>query len=214
MLNDLDTTLEKIIYLAGKISRNEVDIAFEQPNREWSARINRPTINLWAFDIRENTKLRNTTRNVSPHERSATINLPTRRIDVSYWVTAWARKIEDEHQLLWRGLYALKKTHHISPRDAEGDLRYSEIEIPLRVAEFGEQPVNTSDLWGVLDNSMRLGFVTVVTLELNLDAALETPLVLEKTLRFGQREPAPNNELAELDTTFVQKGGEQDKKVP
>ena len=59
MLHDLDKTLENMLVEHGKLDRNEIDLSFEQPNGEWSAQINRPTINCWCFDLRENTKLRN-----------------------------------------------------------------------------------------------------------------------------------------------------------
>jgi hypothetical protein len=207
MLQDLDSTLEKIIYTVGKINRTEVDIAFDQPNRDWSARLSRPTVNLWGYDLRENVKLRSSQRTVNTADaRKATVSKPPRRIDISYWVTAWARKIEDEHQLLWRTLGALKRTHSINPREAEGTLRYSTIEIPITVADMNDHQMNMADLWGVLDNSMRLGFLLVVTLELDLEIAIDTPLVLEKTLRFGQSEDPESERFSAKDTEFIQKG--------
>lgn len=207
MINDLDTTLEKIIYTEGKIPRTDVEIVFEQPNREWSARISRPTINLWAYDLRENLKLRPTGRNVAPlNDHMSQITRPPLRVDISYWVTAWARKVEDEHQLLWRALYALRKTPYIEPRSAEGNLRQQSLRIPMRIADFADTPINIGDLWGVLDNAMRLGFVLVVTLELDLDYLVETPLVLEKTLRFGQKDARSEQRFSAPDTEIVQKG--------
>ena len=38
--------------------KNEADLAFDQPNREWSARLNRPTLNIFLHDMHENVKLR------------------------------------------------------------------------------------------------------------------------------------------------------------
>jgi hypothetical protein len=213
MIHDLDATLEKIIYSVGKINKSDVDISFEQPNRDWSARINRPTLNLWAFDMRENSKLRNTTRNIEPstNGRSTNITMPPKRINISYWVTAWARKIEDEHQLLWRALAALKFTYKISPRDTVGNLRQSTIDIPLQTADMVENPINMSDLWGVLDNSMRLGFLLIATLELDLGYEVETPLVLEKTFRIGQSDDPTEQRIEAYDTPITQKGAKPDK---
>jgi hypothetical protein len=53
MLHDLDKTLERIIIADGNLRPNEVDIAFEQPSRDWSSRLSRPTVNCWCFDLRE-----------------------------------------------------------------------------------------------------------------------------------------------------------------
>lgn len=207
MINDLDTTLERIIYNTGNIPRTEVDISFEQPNRDWSTRLSRPTLNLWAFDLRENLKLRVNPNQVQPkNHTTATVYQPPLRIDISYWVTAWARRVEDEHSLLWRALMALRKTPLIAPQDAQGDLRYAVLDIPLRVAIPSEVTPNISDLWGVLDNSMKLGFLLVTTLELDLSLAVDTPLVLEQTLRVGQKADPNRKQLATVDVEFTKKG--------
>ena len=58
MLHDLDKTLDNLLREDGKIPKKDIDIEFDQPTGEWSAKLSRPTLNLWAFDIRENIKLR------------------------------------------------------------------------------------------------------------------------------------------------------------
>jgi len=58
LLYDLNKTLEKILIQKGNITPNQIDISFEQPNGQWSARLSRPTLNCWCFDLRENIKLR------------------------------------------------------------------------------------------------------------------------------------------------------------
>jgi hypothetical protein len=57
MLHDFDKTLEKLLLQQGNLS--DIEISFEQPTREWSGRLNRPTLNCFCFDLRENLKLRN-----------------------------------------------------------------------------------------------------------------------------------------------------------
>ena len=37
MLHDLDRTIENILVERGKLTKGEIDIAFEQPTSEWSA---------------------------------------------------------------------------------------------------------------------------------------------------------------------------------
>jgi hypothetical protein len=177
MIHDLDKTLEKILYTKGNLNRNDVDIVFDTPDREWASRLGRPTINCWAFDMRENMKLRSMQHQVVRNGDTASVLFPSIRIDMSYLVTAWARKMEDEHQLIWRALAALRQTPVIAVGDTEGMLRYQQKDIPLLVATPSDHPVNLADLWGVLDNVMHLGFTLVATLE--LDTALadyEAPL--------------------------------------
>lgn len=201
MLDDLDKTLENLLRSRGGIGP-DIEIAFDQPNREWSARLSRPTLNLYAFDIRENLKLRSVEREITRNGNIASVARPARRIDVTYLVTAWARKIEDEHRLLWRGLSVLKRLPDIAPAQAEGALRYSRLDIPVWVAETNpNHSVNLVDLWSVLDNQMRLGFTLVITLELDLAHVEEAPLVLDATIRTGRTEDARTR-------TFDSKSGE------
>ena len=186
MLQDLDKTIEKIIVQYGNLSGSDIDISFEQPTREWSSRLSRPAINCFCYDMRENLKLRSMEMNtVRTGNRSRTAFVP-RRIDLTYLVTAWARKIEDEHQLLWRALSALKRFTQLQPEECEGALRYQSLPIPFWVADTpGTQP-NFVDLWSVLDNQMRLGFAVQATVELDLDKGFESSLVLEAFVRVGE----------------------------
>jgi hypothetical protein len=187
MLDDLDKTLENVLRHRGGLGA-DIDIAFDQPNREWASRLSRPTLNMFSFDLRENQKLRQLERDVTKmNGHSSKITIPPRRVDVSYLVTSWTRKIEDEHRLLWRALSTLKRVNYLDPAACEGALRYSQVDIPLLVAETSPtMTTNLVDLWSVLDNQLHLGFTVVVTLELDLAFEEETPLVLEATVRTAQ----------------------------
>lgn len=208
MINDLDKTLERIIYTKGNINRGDVDIVFDTPDREWATRLGRPTLNCWAFDLRENMKLRSMERQVGRNGNMATVLFPSIRMDVSYLITAWARKMEDEHQLIWRALGALKSTPVIPPGEAEGLLRYQKKDIPLLVATPSDHPVNLADLWGVLDNVMHLGFTMVATLELDTSLGeFQAPLVFERRIRAGYAGRPEQQRLTKADVDFVIKGG-------
>lgn len=188
MLDDLDKTLEAVLRKRGNIGE-DIEIAFEQPNREWASRLSRPTLNIFAFDMRENQKLRISEREVTRNGVSARITMPSRRIDVAYLVTAWTRKIEDEHRLLWRALASAKRVTSLEPSSCEGALRYSNVDIPLLVAEISPTlSTNLVDLWSVLDNQLHLGFTIIATVEVDLAFEADVPLVLEGTVRTGQTE--------------------------
>lgn len=203
MIHDLDQTLERIIYERGKLNRNEIDISFEQPNGEWSSRLSRPTLNCWSFDLRENKKLRSSNRRVERNGNTGNITFPPRRFDITYLITAWTRKIEDEHRLIWRALTALKQTPIIYRDEAEGDLRYCEHDIPLLVATESDHPVNLVDLWSVLNNEMHMGFTLIATLELDPMYDVSGPLVLEGLVRVGQAPVPEDEEMSVLDVEIT-----------
>lgn len=216
MLQDFDKTLENLLIREGKINKNEIDISFDTPNGEWSASLNRPTINLWAFDLRENVKLRNMQMTTRAANGRGFREFPERRMNLTYLVTAWARKIEDEHQLIWRALAVLKRFAKLEPSTTEGMVRYQTREIPLMVADMTEAEVNITDLWSVLDNQMKLGFLVTATLELDLTLSLEAPLVLEGRFTVGQSENPETKKLdapdPEFKITAKEPEGEGDKK--
>jgi hypothetical protein len=120
-------------------------------------------------------------------------------MNLTYLVTAWARKIEDEHRLLWRALGTLKRFEALDPADCEGDLRYQEHKIPIWVADMSEHSFNLVDLWSVLENQMRLGFIVVATVELDTEFGIEAPLVLDATVRVGQSDTPSERRTTAVD---------------
>ncbi len=205
MLPDLNKTIEKLLIQRGNLTPNQIDISFEQPNGQWSARLSRPTISCWCFDLRENLKLRNTSLNTTRNGDQGMRALPARRMDLTYLITAWAGKIEDEQQLLWRALAALKRVSSLSPNECEGMMRYQTRDVPLLVADTSNTSINLVDLWGVLDNQMRLGFTLIATVELDLELSIEAPLVLEATIRLGSSDDPTQRTLNE--------GGREELKI-
>lgn len=212
MLHFLDQTLERLLTERGNLERSAIDIAFDLPGAEWSSRLARPTINCWCYDLRENVKMRNMDMQITKGDRRAIMKLPPRRVDFTYLVTAWARKPEDEHLLLWRALYALSKSTVLLPEECEGDLKYQPYEIPITVAQPGETGVNLSDLWSVLQNDMHLGFNVLVTLALDTEREFDAPLVLEARIGIGQADEPPSQTMTALDRELIQRAKSADNR--
>jgi hypothetical protein len=45
MISYLDETIRQLLTKKGKLDPTEVDIVFEMPDREWSGKITKPTVN-------------------------------------------------------------------------------------------------------------------------------------------------------------------------
>jgi hypothetical protein len=58
MINDLDETIKQLLTKKGAFDPAEIDIVFDMPDREWSASISKPTVNVYLYDIHENRDLR------------------------------------------------------------------------------------------------------------------------------------------------------------
>lgn len=200
MIDELDEVLRQFLMRELPIKNGEVDIAFNQPKREWSARISRPTLNLFLYDVRENTKLRQHVPAFDV-ERTSTGTVIQRRkpvrVDLYYLVTAWATEPEDEHRLLARTMAALSRYGSI-PEDLLPEDFTDQPSIPITVAqqEILEKP---TDLWGVMDNEMRPALGCQFTIALNPYKPIETPVVRTAEIRIGQSQDPKTETLSTAD---------------
>jgi hypothetical protein len=179
MLDDLDETLRQLLIQKVPLDPNEVDVSFDTPDREWSGRLTRPTVNCFLYAVRENVDLRPSGWEV---RRDNSNNLAARarrplRVDASYQITTWARAREDEHRLLWRVLATLVRFAPLPTEYLVGSLRQQPAPIQVAVARPDETPSNHAELWHALDNRIRPVLTYVVTLALDPDQVITEPVV-------------------------------------
>lgn len=77
-----------------------VEIAFEAPSREWSAKLTSPTVDLFLYDLREATELAELSSTERRDNGRSVVTPPPLRLKLTYAVTAWTKAVEDEHRLL------------------------------------------------------------------------------------------------------------------
>jgi hypothetical protein len=188
MIDDLDEVLRQFLIRDLPIRNSEVDVKFDQPRREWSARVSRPTLNLFLYDIRENQKLRQTQPTwemVRNDDGTVTKYRKPARVDLHYMVTAWAMEPEDEHRLLSRTLMALFRYPHLPEELLPESLSRQPVPMPMMVAQYDELR-NATDVWNVLDNEMRPALAWIITLAVDPYLPVTTPLVRTRELVIGQ----------------------------
>ncbi len=172
MIADVDEVLRKMLTREMEIKRNEVEIQFDQPKREWSSRLSKPTLNLFLFDIRENLRLRMAeqyTTTTRPDGNTEVRRNPV-RIDLRYLMTAWAKDPEDEHLLLSSALSGILRNPFLPADLLTERLVNQPVPVPVDIANFQPEvgPVDKfSEIWGVLDNEMRPGILLTVTLSVD-----------------------------------------------
>ena len=116
MIADLDETIRQLLKEELPIKNSEIEVSFEQPKRENSAKWTKPTVNLFLYDLRENNVLRQhqwerlaggDNGGRGGVEQLARLKRSPMRVDCCYMLTTWANDPEDEHRLLTRCLLAL-----------------------------------------------------------------------------------------------------------
>ena len=180
MFADLDETIRSLLIREVPLDPSEIDVSFATPDREWSSRLTRPTVNCFLCDVRENVKLRSTERQVRRDANNHVVSsrAPV-RIDATYQLTAWARAPEDEHQLLWRVLAAVIRNSMIPTELLQGTLKEQPLAIPTSAVKPEQMPANFADLWQALDNRIRPVLTYVVTLALDPEVVATSPMVLK-----------------------------------
>ena len=188
MLDALDETIKAVLRERGGLDPDEVDIAFDAPDREWAARVGKPTVNCYLYDIRENLELRGTEWTVERQldGRTAVKRKVPRRFDLSYVCTAWTADVEDEHRLLWRVLATMIRCPEIPRELIQGELRQIEWPIITEVAQPDGLLRDPADVWSALDNRIRPSINVVFTLPLTDTDPMVAPLVLTRRLRIDE----------------------------
>lgn len=212
MLADLDETLRLLVRTELQIKNGEIDIRFDQPTREWSTKITRPTINLFLYDVRENTTLRQ-------HQWQAVGNgsggqaqrkRTPFRFDCSYMLTTWTptpAEPEDEHNLLAYAVLALLRNPVLREDQLVGSLKNQPVEVQAQLGQ-PTKLTNPAEVWGALDNEIRPTIPYVITVALDPWTEISGPIVRTVLLRTGQAvglpdTPALPRENIAFETAFI-----------
>jgi hypothetical protein len=101
MIHDVDETLKALIR-RDVVNGSGVEISFEAPTREWAAKRTVPTVNCYLYDIREDLSRRDVYYEEIRDDAGMVTDRrqPPRRFKLSYLLTAWTQRPEDEHRLL------------------------------------------------------------------------------------------------------------------
>lgn len=114
---------------------NGVETSFEAPTRDWAARRSAPTVNVFLYDVREDRSVRREGRIPVTGGADGIVTgrlRPPRYFRLSYLVTAWTQRSEDEHRLLAAVLAGALQEDYIPDEFVPEEL--AAIGLPLRLA--------------------------------------------------------------------------------
>lgn len=173
MLNLLDESLEEFLRATVPLPRREIDVSFAAPDKDWSARVSRPTINLYLWDVRRNLSERDLGVETVPDSAGRPhLRAPLPRVDCRYLVTAWTTDIRDEHALLGATLSALLLHHELDREYLQGS--YRDVSPVPRIEVGAGDGKDNSDFWSALGGQLKPGLDLTVTA--TVDSALLVPV--------------------------------------
>jgi hypothetical protein len=165
MIHEVDDALRRMLR-AEALGGTDVEIALDAPTRDWAARRNAPTVNMYLYDIREDMRRRQRgmiNEYTEPQHKIAARHLPPRYIKLSYLVTAWTQRPEDEHRLLSSLLLTLLRYDALPPSTLTGSLAEYRLPVPLTVALPPPEDRAFADVWTALGGELKPSLDMVVS---------------------------------------------------
>jgi hypothetical protein len=162
MLHLLDESLEAFLRATVPLPKREVDVSFAAPDRDWAARVSRPTVNLYLWDVRRNLDERDAgMETVIGDDGRPLRRPPLPRVDCRYLVTAWTSEVQDEHSLLGHTLAALLLHNTIEERYLAPLI--AKVQPPPTIEVAASDGRDNSDFWSALGGQLKPGLDVVVT---------------------------------------------------
>lgn len=115
MLDLVDESLESFLRASVPLSAQDVDLSFEAPERDWSAKLTRPTVNAFLWDIRRSSDRARAGLEEFEEAGRLVRRLALPRVELRYLVTAWTNDHRDERALLSGVMRAVLAHHEIPP---------------------------------------------------------------------------------------------------
>jgi hypothetical protein len=170
MLHELDTALRALV--ERELGQTDVEVDFDAPTKDWASHRNRPTIDIYLYDIRQDVT-RSQFGQIEVRQPDGTLSQrrpQPKFFRLAYLVTAWTQRAEDEHRLL-SALLVTFLAHETVPQDLlAGSLAELGISIPMAVALPPPQDRALSDVWSALGGELKP----------SLDLSIIAPLLPER----------------------------------
>ncbi|MCP9835691.1 MULTISPECIES: Pvc16 family protein [unclassified Cyanobium] len=179
MLQALSTTLKAILDAASAPAPvSDADVSFDRPSDTFNPQ--NTTVNLFLYDIRENTELRCNEPVVERLNGLVTLRQPPLRVACSYLVTVWIASGEvgeasilKQHQLLAEVLRVFAGQPTIPPALLSGTPLASQPYPITLVTLQSELMRNPAEFWSALGGKLRPSFTLTATIAID---ALTTPV--------------------------------------
>jgi hypothetical protein len=207
MINEVDEALRTLVK-AEVVNGADVEVLFDAPNREWASRRNTPTVDLYLYDIREDTRRRAAGMIERRDEEGKVLDrraLP-RYFKLAYLITAWTQRPEDEHRLL-SAILACFLRFDVMPEFALPPF-LQELGMPLGIQIAYPPPENRqiSDVWSSLGGDLKPSVDLVITMAIHPDRLFDIAEAVMRPMRLravGQVTYEAEDDIRHLPDTHV-----------
>lgn len=167
MIDEVDAALRELLR-RDALGPKGIEIAFDPPTRDWGARRSAPTVDIFLYDLREDSRRRSAgeVRERNGAGQVGGIRLPRRWFRLSYLLTAWAGRAEDEHRLLSAVLMSFLR-HDVLPSELLGPVLRDGPSPVCSIAGFPGDGRLASEVWPAIGGELRpaLDLVVIVAVD-------------------------------------------------
>lgn len=197
MIQDLDDTLrklleEKLLKPDPEVSQDDIQISFNKPDKQFES-VNKPVINLFLYDIRENLQLRGNDRSLvrNGDRFTATQIQPATRIDFTYLISVWVKPdsqadqgagVREEHKVLGKVLTTLLRYQALPQEVLQGEIS-KQAQPPRAWIAQPEDTPRTWEFWGGNEWRLKAGISYRVTLHIQPEPLPQYDLVRETRIK-------------------------------
>ena len=188
MIHDVDESLRKLIR-RDALNGTDIEVVFDAPTKDWATRRNSPTLDVYLYDIREDLKWREfgSVDLRGPNGLVTARDAPPRYFKLSYLITAWTQRPEDEHRLLSAVLVAFLRADVLPKELLTGALaaQGSPVRISIGLPPPEDRPL--SDIWSALGGELKpsLDLVTLVAVDTRRAKAVGPPVLEQPRIAIG-----------------------------
>ena len=176
MIDEIDAALRALLKDEA-LGSADVDVVFDAPTKDWAARRNAPTVNAFLYDIREDMRKR-TRGMVNEYDDHGIVvgrRLPPRFYNLSYLVTAWTQRPEDEHRLLAQMLMCFSNYDAMPPERLNGAIGRLGLAVEMKISLPPPEDRSFADVWTALGGELKP----------SIDVVLSVPLAPARTFPAG-----------------------------
>lgn len=186
MIHEVDETLRAIVR-RDVINGSDVEVVFDAPTKDWASRRNTPTIDIYLYDIREDLKRRQAGKfDVHDDEGRITGRRTMPRVfKLSYLVTAWTQRAEDEHRLLSSMLGCFLRNDRIPVDWLTGSLQENAWPLDVSIALPPPEDRALSDVWSAMGGELKPSLDLVITTPIDVERFIEAATLVDAPPRFN-----------------------------
>jgi Pvc16 N-terminal domain len=170
VINEVDETLRSL-FKNEVLSGTDVDVVFDAPTRDWATRRNKPTVNVYLYDIREDTRRQQFGETEIRDEGGRVVQRlePPRFFKLSYLVTAWTQRPEDEHRLLSIVLASMLQHPYLPEEHLTELLVEHEISLLMKIAFPHAEDRQVPDVWTALGGDLKPSLDLQIDMPVRID---------------------------------------------